>query len=65
LACFCSVRRPEDHPLRPPGYANLHAFWHNRGFRPWPGPPLTLSWRQVDGPDKVRNELDFWVKDLA
>jgi GNAT superfamily N-acetyltransferase len=65
LACFCSVRRPEDHPLRPPGYTNLHGFWRNRGFRPWPGPPVVFAWKQVDGPDKVRNELDLWVKDLA
>ena len=64
LACFAAVRRAADHPRRPPDHVPLDKFWRNRGFAPWPGPPLEWSWRQVDGPDKVANALDFWVKRL-
>jgi GNAT superfamily N-acetyltransferase len=63
-ACFAAVRRPPDHPLRPPSYQPLDRFWRKRGFAPWPGPPLSFTWKQVDGPEKMANALDFWVKTL-
>ena len=62
--CFASVRRPAEHPLRPPDYVPLDAFWRKRGYAPWPGPPLVYRWRQVDGPEPVTNQLDLWVKRL-
>lgn len=64
VACFASVRRPPDHKLRPSGYQPLDTFWRKRGYAPWPGPPLVYRWKQVDGPDKVTNHLDLWMKRL-
>jgi len=64
FATFCAVRRPADHPLRPPGAAELHGFWRRRGYAPVPGLACTMAWKQVDGPDEVANMLDVWRKDL-
>src|SRR5436189_3495332 len=43
---FCAVERPNDHPLRPPGYIPLDAFWTHRGFTK---APLTteFSWKEM------------------
>ena len=30
-AAFCSVIRPDDHPLRPAGHVPLDGFWRRRG----------------------------------
>ncbi len=63
-AAFCAVQRAPDHPLRPPGYVPLDAFWHKRGFTPQPGMTCTMRWTQIDGPGQVENTLAFWTKPL-
>jgi len=64
FATFCAVRRPDDHPLRPPGAATLHEFWRHRGYVPVPGLACRMRWKQVDTPGEVENTLDFWRKRL-
>ena len=64
IACFAVVRRPPDHPLRPADHVPLDEFWRKRGYAPWLGPPIVYRWREVDGPDMVENNLDFWMKRL-
>jgi hypothetical protein len=54
------VRRPADHPLKPPGAATLHDFWRHRGYTPVPGLACTMTWKQVDTEGEVANTLDFW-----
>jgi GNAT superfamily N-acetyltransferase len=63
-ACFCAVRRPAAHPLRPAGAVPLDAFWRRRGYTPYPDLVCTMHWKQVDGPDRVENQLSFWIKPL-
>jgi GNAT superfamily N-acetyltransferase len=65
FAAFCSVIRPDDHPLRPAGAVKLHEFWRHRGFRPEPGLICTMRWKQIDTDDKVENRLAFWLKSLT
>jgi GNAT superfamily N-acetyltransferase len=60
FATFCAVRRPADHPLKPPGAATLHDFWRHRGYTPVPGLACTMTWKQVDTEGEVANTLDFW-----
>ena len=64
LAAFCAVRRPEDHPLRPPNAPSLEPFWRRRGFTPYPNLVCRLSWKQVDTDADVENTLSFWLKPL-
>ncbi len=60
FATFCAVRRPVDHPLKPPGAGTLHDFWRHRGYTPVPGLACTMTWKQVDTEGEVANTLDFW-----
>jgi GNAT superfamily N-acetyltransferase len=64
-AAFCSVVRPDDHRLRPPGFVKLDDFWRHRGFRPEPSLTCTMRWKQIDSAEKVENRLAFWVKSLT
>lgn len=64
FAAFCAVRRPPDHPLRPPGAVPLDDFWRKRGFTPYPALACTMRWKQVDTADRVENVLSFWLKSL-
>ncbi len=60
-ATFCAVRRPDDHPLKPPGAVPLHDFWRHRGYAPVPGLACTMAWRQIDSAGaEVTTTLDFW-----
>jgi len=64
-ATFCAVRRPDDHPLKPPGAVSLHTFWRHRGYAPLPGLACTMAWKQVDSAGaEVPNILDFWRRTL-
>lgn len=60
FATFCAVRRPELHPLKPPGAGTLHEFWRHRGYAPVPGLACTMTWKQLDTEGEVANTLDFW-----
>lgn len=61
---FCSVVRPEDHPLRPAGARSHDAFWRGRGYSPLPGVIAHFSWRDVDRPQETDHPLQFWMRAL-
>ncbi|MEL0438272.1 GNAT family N-acetyltransferase [Phycobacter sp. K97] len=63
-SAFCSVQRPEDHPLRPDDYAPLDPFWRKRGYAPLPGVVAEFSWKDVDQQAETRKPLQFWIRDL-
>ncbi|MHA6345709.1 GNAT family N-acetyltransferase [Roseivivax sp. CAU 1761] len=62
--CFCSVVRPDDHPLRPAGYVPLHGFWRKRGYAPLPGVVARFRWKDIDQPAETDHELQFWMREL-
>ncbi len=62
--CFCAVQRPPDHPLRPPGYAPLDAFWTRRGYTKQPGLFCKMAWRDVGEAEATEKTLTFWTKKL-
>ncbi|GBQ27992.1 GNAT family N-acetyltransferase [Gluconacetobacter sacchari] len=64
FATFCSVRRPDDHPARPPGATTLHGFWARRGFRPLPGVTCVLDWKEPGQTDETPHLLDFFIKPI-
>ena len=64
LLASCAVVRPPDHPMRPPGAVPLDAFWHKRGFTPYPQLECRMRWTQTDGLGEVENRLSFWLKPL-
>lgn len=63
-AAFCSVERPADHPMRPPGAVPLDAFWRNRGYTSYPDLACTMSWKCVGQNAASPHTLRFWLKPL-
>lgn len=61
---FCAVERPEDHPLRPAGYAPLDRFWAHRGYVHRPELRTEYRWRDVGEAEETAKPMSFWMKDL-
>lgn len=59
---FCSVVRPAEHPLRPPGYTPLDQFWAKRGYRKHPELSASYTWKDIDQPGETSKRLEFWLK---
>lgn len=64
MTAFCAVERPDDHPLRPKNYVDLHEFWHHRGYRQRPELVCTMLWRDVGEAEETVKRLKIWTKDL-
>ena len=61
---FCSVVRPDSHPMRPDTYRTNDAFWMGRGYAPLPGMMAEFAWKDVgDDRDSVK-PLQFWMRKL-
>jgi GNAT superfamily N-acetyltransferase len=62
--CFCSVIRPDDHPLKPDGYRPHDVFWTKRGYVKCPALSAEFAWKQVDSAgEEVPNRLVFWARE--
>ena len=59
---FCSVVRPSDHPLRPPGYQPLDRFWQKRGYVKHPELSAMYTWKDIDQAQETSKRLEFWLK---
>ncbi|AJE46129.1 GNAT family N-acetyltransferase [Celeribacter indicus] len=63
-SAFCSVIRPDDHPLRPEGARSHDAFWRGRGYAPLAGVVARFRWKDVDETEATRKSLQFWGRRL-
>jgi len=63
-AAFCAVIRPPDHPLKPPGYRPLDAFWEKRGYRKADGLIAHYAWRDIGEAEETEKPMQFWMKAL-
>lgn len=63
-SAFCSVIRPDDHPLRPANARKNDAFWLKRGYAPMPGVVAEFHWRDLGDVDETTKELQFWQRQL-
>ena len=61
---FCSVMRPDDHPLRPATYRTNDAFWQGRGYAPVPGAVAEFSWKDLGQAGETVKPLQFWMRAL-
>jgi len=64
FSAFCSVVRPEDHPLRPDNARTHDAFWRKRGYEPLPDVVAHFQWRDIDQNDETDHPLQFWMRRL-
>ncbi len=63
--CFCAVERPANHPLRPPDYRPLDAFWTSRGYRRQEGLTMELAWKDIDQAQQTTKTLTYWIRALT
>lgn len=61
---FCAVNRPDHHPLRPPGYRPLDAFWKSQGFVKHPELQASLIWKEIGETEKSLKLLTYRLKQL-
>ena len=61
---FFAVVRPVDHPLRPPDYRPLDAFWRARGYEPEPGLQRSFTWQDRDEAEPTAKPMQFWSRAL-
>ncbi|TGN48986.1 N-acetyltransferase [Paracoccus liaowanqingii] len=64
FSAFCSVIRPQTHPLRPAEYRPLDAFWDKRGYAPLPGVTASFAWKDLGEAAETEKTLQFWMKPL-
>ena len=62
---FCSVIRPDNHPLKPAEYQPLDTFWHKRGYSKHPELCANYAWKDIDQSDSTTKRLEFWLKSIA
>jgi len=60
---FCAVNRPVDHPLRPPHYRPLDAFWSAQGYTKRPEMQATFMWKETGEAAESPKTLTFWLKE--
>lgn len=63
-AAFASVKRPDDHPLRPSNARTNDAFWRKRGYAPVPGAIARFSWRDLGQGAETEKPLQVWLRAL-
>ncbi|MDG1281144.1 MAG: GNAT family N-acetyltransferase [Pseudorhodobacter sp.] len=61
---FCSVLRPEDHPLRPAQSRSNEPFWRGRGYAPLPGVIAQFHWADLGEATQSAKPLQFWMRTL-
>ncbi len=64
-SAFCAVRRPADHPQRPPGYAPLDVVWRRFGYVERPDLVAHYAWKDVGDTAESEKPMTFWLKGLA
>ncbi len=63
LTTFCAVDRPDDHPLRPPGYRPLDEFWTSLGYLRRPELRAEFVWKEIGEAAESPKPLTFWTRD--
>ena len=61
---FCSVKRPDDHPMRPATFRTNDAFWTGRGYRPLDGVFAEFAWKDLGDTAETVKPLQFWLRAL-
>ncbi len=65
ITCFCSVIRPENHPLRPLDYQPLDKFWTKRGYNKDTSLKSTFEWLDIGEIQPTQKEMVYWTKQLS
>lgn len=61
---FCSVLRPDNHPLKPSNYRDNSLFWQKRGYELAPGLICEMEWLDRGESIETKKKLQFWKKKI-
>jgi GNAT superfamily N-acetyltransferase len=64
FTCFCSVVRPENHPLRPALYKPLDDFWEKRGYDKVENLKSQFEWMDIGEEKSTKKEMAYWMRKL-
>ena len=64
VMAFCSVKRPDDHPMRPAHFRTNDDFWRGRGYAPVEGAVAEFSWQDIGAPGETVKPLQIWARRL-
>lgn len=59
---FCSVIRPENHPLRPENYRPNDSFWSKRSYKKQDNWVTEMEWKDIDSSISTFKPMVFWLK---
>lgn len=65
ITCFCSVVRPENHPLKPSDYQPLDKFWTKRDYQKEFSLKSTFEWLDIGETQPTQKEMIYWTKQLS
>lgn len=65
MTCFCAVKRPENHPLRPADYRPLDEFWAKRGYRQDRSLESSFVWPDRDQTLETAKPMVYWTRTWA
>ena len=63
-ACFFSVERESDHPLKPVEYRSNDQFWTKRGYAKQAALQTTIDWPDLGETVSTPKPLVCWMRDL-
>ncbi|MEO1747786.1 MAG: GNAT family N-acetyltransferase [Pseudomonadota bacterium] len=62
---FCAVKRSDNHPMKPPNYKPLDAFWRKRGYAKMDGLEAEFAWKDLGDTTETSKTMQFWQKRLT
>lgn len=65
ITCFCSVVRPENHPLKPVDYQPLDKFWLKRGYQKELSLKSKFEWLDIGENQPTQKEMIYWTKKIS
>ncbi len=62
--CFCAVKRPVNHHLKPKNYYPLDEVWKNYGYQKKPELRTTYFWKDINEKEESAKMMEYWMKPL-
>jgi GNAT superfamily N-acetyltransferase len=64
MTCFCSVSRPDIHPLKPNDYQPHDKFWTKRGYQKNDSLQSQFDWLDINESKSTVKPMIYWTKKI-
>ena len=64
MTCFCSVSRPDNHPLKPNDYQPHDKFWTKRGYQKNESLQSQFDWLDINETVSTLKPMIYWTKNI-